>query len=461
MPNLNGYLQQSVRFSDAVTPLPRTFPSWMSLLTGVNPVKHGARFNLMPYSLINHDFKSLPKRLKEEGYQTLYAMDEKRFANIDQRYGFDHLVGPKIGVGDFLFGFLSDLPVLNMVRQFPLSEPFFPYVYSNRALSASYMGEDFVGEVEDGIADLDAGLPAFMVVHFCEPHWPYAYVSGKERQTGWLSKFNGQGNFQNYMKSLPRADEQFGKVITALRDAGRLENALVFFVSDHGEGFARDAVTFSSAVGGRPFELSAYGHGTNVVQRFQFQVLMAYQVYRNGKLVSIPSSQERDRVSLLDIYPTVLEYLGIELPKTLDGYSLIGREKIPERNFFVETDFNVSAVLNGQIDADEAFAQGASAYRVESNGYVSLRPDKIGQIMRQKEYSVLSGDKVLAFGDYGKELAPFRLFDYSAMTWRPIEGEDGDPSIREMQLALCRQFASDPLMLEQHVCRSARVADAR
>ncbi|MDT4845373.1 Sulfatase [compost metagenome] len=415
----------------------------------------------MPYSLLNKGFNTLPERLRESGYQSLYAMDEKRFANIDQRYGFDVQVGPKIGAGDFLFGFLSDLPLLNIVRQLPLSRLLFPYVYSNRALSASYLGSDFVNEVDRGITSLKVDAPVFMVVHFCEPHWPYAYVSGKEMQNGWLSKFTGEGNFPNYLKALPRADEQFSSVISSLRRAGRLENALVFFVSDHGEAFARDKVTFRSAVGGKPFELFALGHGTDVVQKPQFQVLLAYQIYRNGELVSTPSHERSQRVSLLDIYPTVLQHVGLDAPQYLDGYSLLDRQERPDRKFFLETDFNVSAVLKGNIDAGEAFAQGASAYRVEPNGYVSLRPEKIDEVMQQKEYSVLSGDQVLAFGNYQDGEPGFRFFDYSNMEWRPIEGEDGDAAVLELQRALCKQFAGDPLLIGLQVCQRLNVATVR
>jgi hypothetical protein len=388
-------------------------------------------------------------------------MDEKRFANIDQRYGFDLSVGPKIGAGDFLFGFLSDVPILNMVRQASLSRLFFPYVYSNRALSASYMGGDFVREVERGVTSLKADRPAFMVVHFCEPHWPYALVSSKERKEGWLSPFNGQGNFQNYVRALPRADEQFAQVIASLRQAGRLKNALVFFISDHGEGFPRDGIKFKSTVDGRLLEVSAYGHGTNVVQRSQFQVLLAYQVYRDGKLVSVPLQEKSQRVSLLDIYPTVLQHLGVESPRNLDGYSLLQHKDHPDRKFFVETDFNVSSVLKGQVDAGDAFAEGASAYRVEPNGYVSLRPEKIDQIMLQKEYSILSGEQIVAFGSYQEGSPGFRFFDYSKMEWRPIEGEDGDTAVLELQRALCKQFAGDPLLTGQPVCQGPEVATGR
>ncbi|MOA06733.1 hypothetical protein D3C78_1263930 [compost metagenome] len=236
---------------------------------------------------------------------------------------------------------------------------------------------------------------------------------------------------------------------------------MVFFVSDHGEAFSRDKVTFQSGVGGMPFELFSVGHGTDVIQREQFRVLLAYQMYRNGKLVSAPSHEISQRVSLLDIYPTVLEHVGLELPKYLDGYSLLERKDRPDRKFFVETDFNVAAMFKSKVDVGDVFAEGASAYRVEPNGYVSLRPEKIEKILLQKEYSVISGEQVVAFGNYQERSPGFRYFDYSKMEWRPISGEDGDASVKGLQHALCKQFVGDPRLAGQVVCQGTNVASGQ
>ncbi|MNF75530.1 hypothetical protein D3C84_575980 [compost metagenome] len=202
----------------------------------------------------------------------------------------------------------------------------------------------------------------------------------------------------------------------------------------------------------------ALGHGTDVVQRSQFQVLLAYQIYRDGKLISAPSHEDSQRVSLLDIYPTVLEHVGLELPEGLDGYSLLERKERPERKFFVETDFNVSAMFKSKVDVGDVFAEGASAYRVEPNGYVSLRPEKIDQILLLKEYSVLSGEQAVAFGNYEEGEPGFRFFDYARMEWRPIAGEDSDVSVRGLQRALCEQFVGDPRLGGQPVCKGHIVA---
>ena len=74
--------------TDAITPLARTFPSWVSMLTGRHPHTTGAYMNLLPRELI-HAGHTLPQLLREHGYRTYYAIDETRFSNIDASYGFD------------------------------------------------------------------------------------------------------------------------------------------------------------------------------------------------------------------------------------------------------------------------------------------------------------------------------------------------------------------------------------
>ena len=51
-PNIRRFLDDSRRFSDATTPLARTYPSWVSILTGRHPVTTNARYNLMPRRLV-------------------------------------------------------------------------------------------------------------------------------------------------------------------------------------------------------------------------------------------------------------------------------------------------------------------------------------------------------------------------------------------------------------------------
>src|SRR3990167_7071956 len=93
--SIDQFLQGSMIFTNAYTPLARTFPTWISILTANYPKQHGARNNLSsPYKFFNQD--NVAKRLQKAGYITIYATDEKRFSNLTESYGFDRIIGPKM-----------------------------------------------------------------------------------------------------------------------------------------------------------------------------------------------------------------------------------------------------------------------------------------------------------------------------------------------------------------------------
>ncbi len=81
-PRLDEFLAGAVVFGDTITPEARTFPSWVSILTGRHPAASGALFNLMPRTRVDAS-KSIGHQLRAAGYRTVFAIDEVRFANFD------------------------------------------------------------------------------------------------------------------------------------------------------------------------------------------------------------------------------------------------------------------------------------------------------------------------------------------------------------------------------------------
>ncbi len=106
-PNVDAFLSHALRFDNAMTLLARTYPSWVALLTGKHPHTTGAFLNLLPEDQVNLG-RTLPQHLRTHGYRTAYAIDEVRFSNIDESYGFDQAITPPIGSSDFIVGTMSD-----------------------------------------------------------------------------------------------------------------------------------------------------------------------------------------------------------------------------------------------------------------------------------------------------------------------------------------------------------------
>ena len=88
---------------------------------------NGAVFNLIDNGYRNTEMTTLATRLKNAGYETVYATDEKRFSNIDESFGFDSILGPPMGAADFLLGTINDFPFSNLIVNTRLGRILFPY----------------------------------------------------------------------------------------------------------------------------------------------------------------------------------------------------------------------------------------------------------------------------------------------------------------------------------------------
>ncbi|MDX5373764.1 MAG: sulfatase-like hydrolase/transferase [Pseudomonadaceae bacterium] len=456
-PHLHNYLQKAVVYPNAVTPLAHTYPAWMSILTGVYPVRHGARFNLIPDSFLDLRYKTLPQYLKALGYHSLLAMDERRFANISGQHGFGRIVGPQVGAGDFMLGAASDTPVLNFIRQTPLGRHLFPYIHSNRAAYNSYRGSVFVDTAAAELGGIPASTPILAAVHFCMAHWPYAFVPksalAEERFKHFSPEVYSDEYYLNYLKAVSEADTQFGSLMEQLKSAGRLDNTLIFFISDHGESFSTDALDLSGVGSGTErWQLSINGHGTHATLPAQYRVLLALQVYQNGKPTLSSNSLSVDRdVGLIDILPTTLDHLKLTPETRPDGLSLF-RPVPKERDFFVESGFSVPAILNNNPDPDRALQQGIGYYRVLPTGEIELKPGWIPALIERKEYTHIGKADMLTYGSYGEGMVGFRFLDLHNETWQRVD-ESAPTELVARAHKLCRQFSDDPRLAKEPVCQ--------
>ncbi|MEO7110646.1 MAG: sulfatase-like hydrolase/transferase, partial [Polyangiaceae bacterium] len=93
-PNLSALADRGIRFDRAYVSLPRTFPSWTTILTGRHPHHHGIRSMFPRWEDRAKDFDALPSRLGRAGYQTSVVSDYAGdiFGRID--LGFQHVDTP-------------------------------------------------------------------------------------------------------------------------------------------------------------------------------------------------------------------------------------------------------------------------------------------------------------------------------------------------------------------------------
>lgn len=392
-PNLQDFLAQARRFSDTTTPLARTYPSWVSILTGRHPVTTNARYNLMPRQLVNEG-ETLGDALRTQGYRTIYATDEVRFANFDESFGFDQLITPPVGASDFLLGYIGDMPLVNLVASTAAGGELFPSNHANRAAFVTYRPEHFLRRLD---REFEVSGPTFVAIHLTLAHWPYAWA-GME-QPSVPEEYR-----KSYGLAVTAVDSQFGEVLRILGKKGILDNAVVVVLSDHGEALGADDDSMLREVGtGDEIWHSLWGHGTSVMSPNQYQVLLAMRDF--GRAAMPGPDQNYDwPVSLEDVRPTLEEFATGQAPTDVDGQSLLPFMRAPDsarvladRVRFTETDFNTPNTLAGRYEASGLIDEAALYYGLDpESGWVQLREEHLPELISRKQKAAISRSRLLA-----------------------------------------------------------------
>jgi hypothetical protein len=132
--------------------------------------------------------------------------------------------------------------------------------------------------------------PLFAFVHLLDAHYPYTSAGTKSSP------------FEGYLAELGAVDEQLRRLREELTAAKLLDRTCLIVMADHGEAFGERGVT---------------GHALTLYD----------ELVRVPLLVRLPGGKPRvvtDRVSLVDLGPTILDLMGVPTPGRFMGQSLVG-----------------------------------------------------------------------------------------------------------------------------------------
>jgi arylsulfatase A-like enzyme len=392
-PNVDEFLKNAQTFESAYTPYARTFPAWMSVLTGLEPVHHHGRFNLINHRYLDKS-QALGNQLQQKGYHSIFAFDERRFNSMDESFGYDAVVGPKHAAWSFVAsGF--DHPVVNLLSNTIVGKYLFPGIYLNRGRHGNYDPERFNLAIMDEL-EKAGDAPIFLTTHFLLPHWPWTSRDVETLEHYEEPEAPELVPLYRYRMMLKQADRQFGEFMAELKSAGYLENSYVFLLSDHGDGFALDADLLEPAVESNAvLETNTRGHATNVFNLGQYRVVLAARDYSGSNKFSPEVKTELS--SLMDIYPTVMDLVGESSHDTasVDGISMLATERT-DRQLFLETGFSMLELTRDEIDVKDVVNNSVRAYTVDREGRLVVKDNFYDHIMKSKHRAVMEGDWMLA-----------------------------------------------------------------
>lgn len=453
-PRLDEFIESADLFKDATTPLARTFPSWTSILTGRSPIETRARFNLSSRKRVQ-SYPTIADVLRQSGYQTIFAMDEVRFANIDETYGFDKLVSPRMGAPDFILGTYNELPLSSVVINTRLGKWIFPYSYSNRGAATMYQPETFLGRLE---REVSFDQPTLLIAHLTGAHWPY-YTAGTP--FGISMWDDGGLSRPLYEESLRTVDSMFGRLVEILERQGALSNAIVVVLSDHGEALSLPADTFfadGAIVEGMrtPMKMLDLGHGQSVLSPTQYHVMLGFRAFGTSQQFDARGRDFQYPVTVEDISPTILDLLGMDPAKlSPTGRSLaavlragnVGEEAglASDRIRFTETDLRVLPAQNG-FDEDATAAENSKYFEIEpENGRMSIRENMAPLAIAFKERAAFTQTSLLAAMPAGPEAMQFLYFDLAAGRGRILSAPPAvdEPEVKRLWDAMHDHYGTE------------------
>ncbi len=188
-PTFDALAREGALFERAYAPVPCTLPSHSTLLSGLEPPRHGVRMN---GRILPEDVRTLTQRLSGAGFVTGAVIGSSVLdSTAGLSRGFDSYDAPSV-----------------------------------RAQGAeSRTAEEGARRALAWLAGLPSGRRFFLWVHFFDPHDPY------EPPPPWDARFPGRA----YEGEIACADEGIGRLLRALRESGRLAETLVCVAADHGE----------------------------------------------------------------------------------------------------------------------------------------------------------------------------------------------------------------------------------
>jgi arylsulfatase len=340
-PHIDRFSRDAILFSNAFSVIPLTTPSHASILTGLHPATHQVYRNSIP---IPGEFTMLAEIVKKQGYKTAGFVSVKILeSRLGFSQGFDHF---------------SDVPESKRGADFTRDDTL-----------AEQLGSMFLLQrrgdrtVEEALSWLEQGMgdPFFLWLHLYDPHLAYippkdyglqfnsdydAYldsISGPfvrllayadqrgygMREGGWddtpdtVKGFRAFFNLLGFMTSRLRTsesvspdlvddfiaaydgeiafvDEQVGRVFQFLKEYGVYEETLTIVMGDHGEILHEKEDYF--------------GH-----HKYLYRGSMHIPL-----IIKVPGMQPRiidERITTVDVLPTLLNALGIEVKNEMDGVS--------------------------------------------------------------------------------------------------------------------------------------------
>ncbi len=369
-PHLDGLAAGGMKFTDAHAPGPLCHLSRYGLMTGTYPFRTDV--TVWPEkAVIKDDEDTIAKLLQRNDYRT--AMVGKWHLGFNEKNGYENpLPGGPVDQGfETYFGIRAstDIPPYFYIRDDKAVMPPTNEIEArNTAGWTDIQGEFWrAGGISPDL-ELHTVLPRFTeeaieVIKSHEEEKPlFLYLAYPAPHTPWLpaEEFVGKSEAGMYGDFMMMVDDEIGKVLSALSEAGMEEDTLVIFTSDNGPvWFEQDVEKFDHASSGpfRGMKADAWEGGHR----------MPFLVRWPG--VAKAGSETDRTVSFTDVLATLAEITGEALSESAgpDSFSFLptlkGDAQAPRAPVVMESAKGLMVIRRGDWKFIEGRGSGGFSER--------------------------------------------------------------------------------------------------
>ncbi len=310
-PNIDKLANDGIIFNRAYITTPVCAASRASLLTGLYPQTNGTvALNSKPFihNVVNEKkYKTLPGILTKSGYTTWFC--GKSHLGPPQNYGF------QFGTDSIDFSDINTFQdASDFVEQISRDEnkqPFLLWVATNQPHIPLNPDQKWIDQYSDVELPLDKnfmeqpssesffnqGLPGENYFRDSNYKGNHNHLpAGPPRSPDIMREFS-----KIYYATISHLDAQIGKLIEQIESRGLMENTLIIFLSDNG------------------YFLGNHGLGNKLTMH---EESVRIPFFINWDQLKKKSASTDALISSIDLFPTILELAGAEIPEYCQGVSL-------------------------------------------------------------------------------------------------------------------------------------------
>ncbi|MBU0755531.1 MAG: sulfatase [Planctomycetes bacterium] len=390
-PCFDRLARENVCFKNAIAPCSWTKPSVASLMTGLYPGTHGAIvFNARKnrsatdgFLMLSKKHETLAERMKAAGYRTAaFATNPHIIPGFNFDQGFDEFTQP---AGDatelltkaarwienhgekgrfFLYLHLIDphetyFPPESFRKKIVKQEPLKQAPFANLGYPTEIRlwldqyenwrpatpGEPFRFDYDLAWKNINRAFPEYGKENTLEELKSNLFLDFKGMDDPRLLELT------NYLRALydgevAYTDDSIDKFLRRIEQKGFLENTILVVAADHGETF---------------FEHGRWGHRESVHAQ-EINIPLIFRIPTpNGPIrkTVVPP------VSLVDVFPTLLDLVGMPVPRDLEGLSLVPLIEDADLSLYLNRPV-YSELIDGKINTASMVMQGLKVIRTRT-----------------------------------------------------------------------------------------------